>query len=304
MNLSDETLQLIKSIKDKYAADGQDFNSYLEGLLHNNYLDYWDYIKLDVLPNLQYPRTGFPDEKIFIIYHQITELYFNLCLHEIEQLRGDYLENDSFSKRMKRLVNYFKALTNSFSVMKEGMDRNQFISFRMALLPASGFQSAQYRKIEIASTPFTNLVYHVKRDELKSKGIAKQFEEIYWKRGATLANTGKKTLTLKRFEQKYTDELIENAEALKGLTIYDLYLDYLNQNGQDEELKKNLKEYDKLVNILWPGVHYKTADRYLGHDAKGTGGTNWREYLPPEFQKRIFFPELYSENELKNWTKI
>ena len=65
---------------------GQDLSSYLDGLLQSDYLTYWDYIHLDTLLSLQTPKTAFPDEKIFILYHQITELYFRLILNEIEQI--------------------------------------------------------------------------------------------------------------------------------------------------------------------------------------------------------------------------
>ena len=76
----------IKLLEEKYQQTGQDMHSYLEGLLISNYLTYWDYIRVDSLLTLQNPRTDFPDELIFIMYHQITELYFKLCMHEMEQI--------------------------------------------------------------------------------------------------------------------------------------------------------------------------------------------------------------------------
>ena len=76
----------LKKLADKYSSTGQDLPSYLEGLLYADYLSYWDYIHLDTLLTLQTPKTDFPDENIFIIYHQINELYFKLILIEIEQI--------------------------------------------------------------------------------------------------------------------------------------------------------------------------------------------------------------------------
>ena len=70
----------LKKLQEKYAVMGQDLSSYLDGLLYSDYLTYWDYIHLDTLLSLQNPKTGFPDEKVFIMYHQITELYFRLIL--------------------------------------------------------------------------------------------------------------------------------------------------------------------------------------------------------------------------------
>ena len=81
-NIIDETvLDLITKIKAKYEKNGQDFKAYLEGLLYQEYTNYWDYIQVDTLLSLQKPKTDIPDELIFIMYHQITELYFKLSLH-------------------------------------------------------------------------------------------------------------------------------------------------------------------------------------------------------------------------------
>src|ERR1043165_2955957 len=85
-NVDPELVEQLRKLQAKYDAMGQDLSSYLDGLLYSDYLTYWDYIHLDTLLSLQTPKTHFPDEKIFIIYHQITELYFNLTLLELEQL--------------------------------------------------------------------------------------------------------------------------------------------------------------------------------------------------------------------------
>src|SRR6187549_4218504 len=79
-------LEQLKKLQQKYEAMGQDLSSYLDGLLYSDYLTYWDYIHLDTLLSLQNPKTSFPDEKVFITYHQITELYFSLVLSELKQI--------------------------------------------------------------------------------------------------------------------------------------------------------------------------------------------------------------------------
>ncbi|MBC7655161.1 MAG: tryptophan 2,3-dioxygenase, partial [Oligoflexus sp.] len=150
MEINPEIENRLKQLQEKYASMGQDMVSYLDGLLYADYLTYWDYIHLDTLLSLQTPKTSFPDEKIFILYHQITELYFKLVLHECEQItQHKNLDSAFFSSRLKRMINYFEALTQSFTIMIDGMDKEQFLKFRMSLLPASGFQSGQYRMIEI-----------------------------------------------------------------------------------------------------------------------------------------------------------
>ena len=67
-----------------------------------------------------------------------------------------------------------------------------------------------------------------------------------------------------------------------------------------------MRELDVNVNINWPLVHFRTAAHYLGTksgETKGTGGTNWQKYLPPHFQKRVFYPELWSDEDLADWGK-
>ncbi|HSM62911.1 MAG TPA: tryptophan 2,3-dioxygenase family protein, partial [Gillisia sp.] len=81
-----EIAERILLLEEKFKNSGQDMGSYLDGLLYDKYLTYWDYISLDTLLSLQNPKTHFPDEEIFVTYHQITELYFKLILHEQKQV--------------------------------------------------------------------------------------------------------------------------------------------------------------------------------------------------------------------------
>jgi tryptophan 2,3-dioxygenase len=160
----------IQKLEDKYRDSGQDLSSYLDGLLYQRYLTYWDYIHLDTLLSLQVPRTHFPDEEIFIMYHQITELYFKLILHEQRQIVDDKSQDIEIKKKkVNRINNYYKALISSFGIMVRGMNADQFLRYRMALLPASGFQSAQYRMIEIYATPLELLVHSSERDRFSSE---------------------------------------------------------------------------------------------------------------------------------------
>ena len=158
-NVDANLLEQLKKLQAKYDVMGQDLSSYLDGLLYSDYLTYWDYIHLDTLLSLQSPETSLPDEKVFILYHQITELYFRMVMLELEQISSrPNIDATFFIERINRIIRYFQNLVNSFEIMVVGMEKEQFLKFRMALLPASGFQSAQYRLIEIASTDVINLV--------------------------------------------------------------------------------------------------------------------------------------------------
>jgi tryptophan 2,3-dioxygenase len=286
---------------------GQDMTSYLDGLLYADFITYWDYIHLDTLLSLQSPKTPFPDEEIFIIYHQITELYFKLALHECKQITGAApLTEAFFTARLKRVNRYFEALIQSFEIMVEGMEKEQFLKFRMSLLPASGFQSGQYRLIEIYATDFINLVAKDMREELATASVEDQFEYLYWKFGATELSSGKKTLTLKQFEKKYAKTFIELGKANISRNFNALYLQFKHNGQATPELELELRQLDINVNVNWPLSHYKSAVRYLNREPeeiKATGGTNWQKYLPPRFQKRIFYPELWNADEIENWGK-
>jgi len=308
-SFDENILKKVEALQEKYAAMGQDLNAYLDGLLHADYLTYWDYINLDTLLSLQHPITPFPDESIFIIYHQITELYFKLALHELDQLNTSASKDpDLILKRVSRVNRYFEALTHSFEIMVDGMDQDQFLKFRMSLLPASGFQSAQYRMIEIRSTSFDRLLREEVREKYEDHApgdLEELYSHIYWKAGAVELATGKKTLTLRQFEVKYDRTLLELAENTFEVNLRSLW-NGLPVAAQTDDLRQALRWLDTNVNINWPLSHYKSAVRYLQRDPEdiaATGGTNWQKYLPPRFQRRIFYPELWSEQELADWGK-
>ena len=303
-HFSEEVLTQLEKLEKKYDAMGQDLSAYLDGLLHSDYLTYWDYIQIDTLLSLQTPRTSFPDEKIFILYHQITELYFKLILNEQEQLilSEESPNRDTYLKRVKRMNRYFEHLIDSFDVMIDGMDPEQFLNFRMSLLPASGFQSGQFRMIEIGSTDFYLLTSSEARDDLKTNASVEDiYDQLYWKKGATELATGKKTLTLRQFENKYSTKFIHRARQVKETNLRRLYLDHFEG---DEEIIGALRDLDYKANVQWPLMHYKSAVRYLQKDPnviKATGGTNWQKYLPPRRQMITYYPELWSADEIANW---
>ncbi len=316
MSTKNKVNEKIKKLAEKYSATGQDLPSYLEGLLYADYLSYWNYIHLDTLLSLQTPKTDFPDENIFIIYHQITELYFKLIINELEQITNNgrnikengedlgwkkTLDFDFFKNRMNRVLRYFDNLINSFEIMIQGMNRDEFTKFRMSLLPGSGFQSAQFRSIEIYSTPIENLL--IKKPKKNKNKNSDPLKRIYWNQGATELNTEKKTYTLTQFQKKYNDSLNELITNLKDSNLWIKFQKVKATKKEKNELGKLLKQYDFSINIKWKLAHFKSAVKHLKSKniKKATGGTNWEKYLPPRFQKIIFFPELWSKNEQKEW---
>ena len=307
--LTQELVGQIEQLSAKLAKDDQQFKDYLEGLMHANYLNYWDYIQLDTLLSLQNPRTDQKDEMVFVTYHQITELYFKLVLWEIAQLTdGSVTQAKVFLDKVQRMNRYFQQLISSFAIMTEGLDRAQFAKFRMTLAPSSGFQSFQYRLIEIMSTDLVNLIHPNYVLWLSpNDSLSEYLDKLYWKAGARNVETGNKTLTLRQFEEKYDSVLLEKIKAYKSKNLRKKMHTFLKENEPaSSDIIVALREFDMLANVHWPLAHFRAAVRHLvsNQGVKGaTGGTNWRKYLPPRFQRIIFFPELWSEEEKDNWGK-
>ena len=305
--MHDSIADKLARLEQKFAAQGQDLTVYLDGLLQADYLTYWDYIHLETLLSLQNPKTAFPDELIFVTYHQITELYFKLILHEIAQIADARpLTAAFFVARMQRVNRYVDLLEQSFGVVISGMDRDQFLKFRMALMPSSGFQSVQFREIEIVSTHFQNLLANVPNEP---RTIADRYDGIYWKQGATELSTGQKSLTLIQFDQKYASRLVRLAEDYQTKNLHERFCTLEQAKQTTPELADVLREYDYRVNVRWKLAHLRSAVQHLHRGtpatqpetAKATGGTNWQTYLPPVQQQRVFFPALWSAEELQNW---
>lgn len=300
-----ELIEQLKKLQAKYDAMGQDLSSYLDGLLYSDYLTYWDYIHLDTLLSLQTPKTQFKDEHVFIMYHQITELYFRMIINELDQIATKTdLDDTFFIQRLDRLILFFRNLESSFEIMVHGMEKEQFLKFRMALLPSSGFQSGQYRYIEISSTNMINLVNTQEREALRGAEIPVMLEKLYWKSGATELATGKKTLTLQQFEAKYMGDFLERGIRFKDTNLWEIYRRNFSNSARKDEIIGKMRAYDHIVNVMWRLAHLKISAHHLKreHDnVAATGGTNWQKYLPPRFQKIMFFPDLWTDAEKADW---
>lgn len=298
--------ELLKAIEEKYEKLGVPVEAMLEGLLWSKPITYWDYIQTDALLGLQIPRTTQPDEMVFIMYHQVNELLFKMILWEIDQVaKSVEISAEKFSKHLMRISRYFDVLCSSFNVMAEGMDVEQYLKFRNTLTPASGFQSAQYRKIEFASTELINLIDARFRDTIdRNSSFKNAYDHLYWQAAGKNYNTGQKTTLLNLFEKKYMGEFIEFMEDYNDINLSKKFKQLPQEIQEDEDLIKAMRHYDYTVNVNWVMAHYNAAGKYLGgsnKDLEATGGSSWRKYLHPKYQKRVFFPYLWSKEELENW---
>lgn len=303
---SHEDIEL--QLKDKFNAIGQNLDTHLTGLLHAKPINYWDYIQTDALLNLQIQRTTLPDEMVFIMYHQINELLFKMILWEIDQVaRKEDVDAAFFSDKLMRVSRYFDMLTSSFNIMRDGMSVEQYNKFRTTLTPASGFQSAQYRKIEFASTELINLIDNRFRETIdRNTSYEHAFNHLYWQAAGKDYKTGKKSYLLTVFEERYKDEFLKFAEFYNTHNLWTKFKSLPKHVKEDKALVNAMRHYDYTVNITWVMAHYNTANHYLnigGETAEATGGSEWVKYMHPKYQKRIFFPDLWTENELADWGK-
>jgi len=283
--------KIINQLDDKYEKIDQDLDDHLEGLLQSKPITYWDYIHTDALLSLQIPRTNFPDENVFVMYHQVNELLFKMILWEIEQVaHHPDLTVDFFSSRLDRISRYFDMLTSSFSIMQEGMEIEQYMKFRKTLTPASGFQSAQYRKIEFASTDLINLIDARFRESIdRNTPYEHALEHLYWQAAGKDYNTGKKSYLLSAFEAKYKNDFVAFTKEYNTINLYARFKSLPKEAREDKKLLDAMRHYDYTVNVTWVMSHYHAANHYLNNGKKVV--------------RRIFFPDVWSEEELANWGK-
>ena len=123
--------EIIAALNKKYEDLGENPNAYLKGLLEAKPINYWDYIEVDTLLSLQKPRTDFKDETIFIMYHQVTELVLKMMIHELQQLsEAENTSEEVWINKLTRLNRYTQLLTTSFDIMKDGMNYDDYNTFR------------------------------------------------------------------------------------------------------------------------------------------------------------------------------
>lgn len=294
--------ELLERISEKYKAIDQNPEVHLEGLVWANPITYWDYILPEALLGLQIQRTTQPDEMVFIMYHQINELLFKMTLWEIDQVaNAETIEAAFFTEKLRRISRYFDMLSTSFEIMGDGMELEQYMKFRNTLTPASGFQSAQYRLIEFASTELINLIdYRFRATIDRNTGYDHPFEHLYWQAAGKDHKTGKKNALILNFEKKYKKMFLDKMEFYNTRNMWTKFKQLPENVKSNSELIKAMRHYDYTVNVTWVMAHYNAAGKYLG-EAAATGGSDWRKYMLPKYQRRIFFPELWSKEELEKW---
>ncbi len=298
-------------VVDRFNDLGIKAETQIEGMLYAKPITYWDYIQTDALLNLQTQRTVLPDEMVFIMYHQVNELLFKMILWELNQVSecsDESLTVEFFKERLARISRYFDMLTSSFTIMKDGMEVEQYLKFRNTLAPASGFQSSQYRLIEFGCTDWINLIdKRFVKDLPQNISEKEALEYMYWQAAGKDYKTGEKSYLLKEFENRYCETFVKAMKDYEKTNLWQKFVKLPLEAKSDKGLIEAMRHFDKTVNVVWVMGHYEAALKYLesnpGETKEATGGSDWKKYMLPQYQKRIFFPDLWSEEEKANWGK-
>lgn len=242
-------------------------------------LSYGSYLKIDQLLDLQQPlsRPAHHDEMLFIIIHQVYELWFKQLLHEIDNTM-DALDRDDLlrvAKNFRRIHAIQRLLEQQVDIL-ETMTPQEFNQFRDHLNPASGFQSIQFRELEFAcGLRRTELLQWIELDDSWRARLQQRAES------PSLYDRVKEVLRRRGFAVDSSAELIESYRRIYSdeTAHYDLYL-----------LLEDLIEFDERF-LLWRGRHVRMVERMIGQKI-GTGGSAGARYLEKTLENR-FFPELW-----------
>lgn len=255
-------------------------------------LTYGQYLALDALLELQQPRSTPPehDETLFIVIHQVYELWFKQLLHELDKVNRDFSAGDLYGAihSFKRVRTIMKTLVGQLDIL-ETMTPMSFTSFRDRLETASGFQSAQFRELEFA------LGY--KRRDL-------DFAALYG------ANTPRHRALLKRLNERSVIDHFYDFLATRGVTIppelrqrdvtlsnqpdpriQDALFELYQHSPDVAILLESMTDFDEGLQE-WRYRHVKLVERTIGAK-RGTGGSPGVEFLKRSLFQPVF-PDLWA----------
>jgi tryptophan 2,3-dioxygenase len=255
--------------------------------------DYTAYLQLDSLLDAQHPLSDPPhhDEMLFIIQHQITELWIKLIIHEVDAAM-DWIRRDELSpavKNLARVKHIQNQAYNQWTVL-DTLTPSEYAEFRDVFATASGFQSPQYRLLEFIlgnkSKSIMKFYEHQKdwhaklQKALTSPGLFEEFLLYLHRKGLPIPHTS--------IERDFSERREEESEVVGILkSIYDNPEDFWSEYEMCEALMDIGNNFQ-----FWRFHHMKTVERIIGHK-KGSGGSSGVSFLKKALDSE-FFPELIS----------
>ena len=247
-------------------------------------LTYGSYLHIDELLSLQKPQSDPPhhDELLFIIIHQVYELWFRQLIHEIEAAMRNLAADDvlKVAKNFRRIDAIQRLLETQVDIL-ETMTPQEFNAFRDRLNPASGFQSAQFREIEfLCGARATGYLRFLEPTSSERARLERRLAE------PTLYDALKQLLARRGFAVDTPEALLATYKTIyeDSERLYDLYM-----------LLEDFIEFDERF-LLWRGRHIRMVERMIGMKP-GTGGSLGVDYLAKTLDKK-FFPELWTVRTL------
>src|SRR5262245_59013313 len=239
-------------------------------------LTYARYLKIEELLDLQVPASDPPehDETLFIVIHQVYELWFKLLLHELDKIRRDYTSGDLFGAiaTWKRARMVLTTLEGQIDVL-ETMTPMSFLTFRSRLEAASGFQSAQFRELEfLLGHKRPEMTRHYPQDEpgrarlerrLRERSLYDHFYDFLEGRGVAIPP-----------ELRAKDPA---AATAPHPAIQEALLRLYRESPDVAILLELMTDFDEGLQE-WRYRHVKMVERTIG-TKEGTGGSSGAEYL-------------------------
>jgi tryptophan 2,3-dioxygenase len=251
---------------------------------------YAEYLKIDQLLGLQHPLSEGPehDEILFIVIHQVYELWFKEILHELDYLEGLLSRNDGVRARhtLKRILTILKVMVAQLDIL-ETMTPVEFLSFRDRLESGSGFQSHQFRELEFAlgrKDPKA-LERYPAGSESRRRLERRLGTGTLW--DAFLRHLVANGIAVPKADlERDVTRRVEPSVALQAALV-EIY----RRHPVLAELCERLVDLDEGL-MEWRYRHVKMVQRTIG-TRRGTGGSAGSEYLLSTLNQPLF-PDLWA----------
>jgi tryptophan 2,3-dioxygenase len=251
-------------------------------------LTYSSYLALDEILGAQRPRSDEHDELLFIVVHQVYELWFKQLLHELAylQMRLEGNEGPRALATVRRVLTILKTIVAQIDVL-ETMTPSQFTSFRERLDAASGFQSGQFRELEaVLGRRDAAMLAAYDADSVAYRRIAAAMEgrSVFDSFLRYLAGAGF-DVPAEALERDLREPLRPTAGVQRAV------LEAYRADGEAAQMAERLVDLDEGTQE-WRYRHVKMVERTIG-DRAGTGGSSGARYLR-ETLLHPAFPDLWA----------
>ena len=255
----------------------------------NAAVTYGNYLKIDELLSLQQPRSEGPehDELLFIIIHQVYELWFKELLHEFDRVSTLLTADESHRAQhtLKRILTILKVMVAQLDIL-ETMTPLEFLSFRARLEAASGFQSDQFRQIEfVLGAKSEGALTRVPEHGRAREALSRRYQQ------PTVWDAFLRYLSREGYPVPppvLTRDVTKPPQA--SADVQQILVDIYRRDPKNAELCERLVDLDEGLQE-WRYRHVKMVERTIGMKP-GTGGSNGAAYLATTVGKPLF-PDLW-----------